>query len=220
MTPSLPYDEPCRTRRRAGLRPILRPRPVLRHSSLTFRAPTYSSIISGIFEPRAFEDIDDGGLDALLRKQRSQRRTSHACISAGHARARLGAGHLRVERIRFTDSRRDDPLRRYQDGPNCARARYRRISCRNRNHGEQRAAGPTKSEGVGVFVKQLAERQNIDEAEMERQFFESARPSSLLKRFITPDEVANLIVYLCTPAAAATTGAALRVDGGVVRAIP
>ena len=80
--------------------------------------------------------------------------------------------------------------------------------------------GPTKSEGVAVFVKQLAERQNIDETEMERQFFASARPSSLLKRFITPDEVANLIVYLCTPAAAGTTGAALRVDGGVVRAIP
>lgn len=79
--------------------------------------------------------------------------------------------------------------------------------------------GPTKSEGVGTFMKQLAENQNIDEAEMERQFFSTARPSSLLQRFITPDEVANLIVYLCTPAASATTGAALRVDGGVVRAI-
>jgi NAD(P)-dependent dehydrogenase (short-subunit alcohol dehydrogenase family) len=79
--------------------------------------------------------------------------------------------------------------------------------------------GPTKSEGVAVFVKQLAERQNVDEAEMERQFFATARPSSLLKRFITTDEVANLIVYLCTPAASATTGSALRVDGGVVRAI-
>lgn len=79
--------------------------------------------------------------------------------------------------------------------------------------------GPTKSEGVATFVKQLAAKQNIDEAEMERQFFEKARPSSLLQRFITPDEVANLIVYLCTPAASGTTGAALRVDGGVVRAI-
>ena len=79
--------------------------------------------------------------------------------------------------------------------------------------------GPTKSEGVGTFMKELAKQQNLDEAEMERQFFSTARPSSLLQRFITPDEVANLIVYLCTPAASGTTGAALRVDGGVVRAI-
>ncbi|HTW84864.1 MAG TPA: SDR family oxidoreductase [Candidatus Sulfotelmatobacter sp.] len=80
--------------------------------------------------------------------------------------------------------------------------------------------GPTKSEGVGTFVKQLAERSGVSEAEMERQFFETARPTSLLKRFLTSDEVANLIVYLCTPAASGTSGSALRVDGGVVRAIP
>ncbi len=80
--------------------------------------------------------------------------------------------------------------------------------------------GPTKSEGVGTFVKQLARQQNVDETEMEQRFFATARPSSLVKRFLTTDEVANLIVYLCTPAASGTTGSALRVDGGVVRAIP
>ena len=80
--------------------------------------------------------------------------------------------------------------------------------------------GPTKSEGVGTFVQQLAAQQNISEAEMEKRFFESARPTSLLRRFLTSEEVANLIVYLCTPAASGTNGAALRVDGGVVRAIP
>jgi NAD(P)-dependent dehydrogenase (short-subunit alcohol dehydrogenase family) len=80
--------------------------------------------------------------------------------------------------------------------------------------------GPTKSEGVGTFVKQMAEREHVDEAEMERRFFTTARPTSLLQRFLTIDEVANMIVYLCTPAASGTTGAAVRVDGGVVRAIP
>jgi NAD(P)-dependent dehydrogenase (short-subunit alcohol dehydrogenase family) len=54
---------------------------------------------------------------------------------------------------------------------------------------------------------------------MEREFFATARPSSLLQRFITVEEVANLIVYVCSAAAAATNGSALRVDGGVVRAI-
>src|SRR5579884_3235973 len=80
--------------------------------------------------------------------------------------------------------------------------------------------GPTKSEGVGTFVKQMAEQQHVSESEMERRFFDTARPTSLLRRFITSDEVANLIAYVCSPAASATTGSALRVDGGVVRAIP
>jgi NAD(P)-dependent dehydrogenase (short-subunit alcohol dehydrogenase family) len=80
--------------------------------------------------------------------------------------------------------------------------------------------GPTKSEGVGTFVKRMAEQQRLSEDEMERRFFETARPTSLLRRFLSPEEVANLIVYLCTPAASGTNGSALRVDGGVVRAIP
>lgn len=80
--------------------------------------------------------------------------------------------------------------------------------------------GPTRSEGVGLFVKQLASQGGVGEDEMERRFFADARPSSLLKRFITVDEVASAIVYLCSPAASATTGTAMRVDGGVVRAIP
>jgi NAD(P)-dependent dehydrogenase (short-subunit alcohol dehydrogenase family) len=80
--------------------------------------------------------------------------------------------------------------------------------------------GPTDSEGVGTFVRDLASRAQIGMDEMERRFFQTARPSSLLQRFITPEEVANMVVYVCSPAASATTGAALRVDGGVVRAIP
>jgi NAD(P)-dependent dehydrogenase (short-subunit alcohol dehydrogenase family) len=79
--------------------------------------------------------------------------------------------------------------------------------------------GPTGSEGVGDFVAKLAVEQKISAAEMERRFFETARPSSLLGRFATPEEVANLIVYTASQAASATNGAALRVDGGVVRAI-
>jgi NAD(P)-dependent dehydrogenase (short-subunit alcohol dehydrogenase family) len=79
--------------------------------------------------------------------------------------------------------------------------------------------GPTRSEGVATFVKDLAAHQNISEAEMEKQFFATARPSSLIGRFAKPEEVANMIVYVASAAASATTGAALRVDGGVVRSI-
>jgi NAD(P)-dependent dehydrogenase (short-subunit alcohol dehydrogenase family) len=80
--------------------------------------------------------------------------------------------------------------------------------------------GPTRSEGVGDFVERMARQQGVDFETMEREFFQTARPSSLLQRFASVDEVANMIVYACSGAASATNGAALRVDGGVVRAIP
>jgi NAD(P)-dependent dehydrogenase (short-subunit alcohol dehydrogenase family) len=79
--------------------------------------------------------------------------------------------------------------------------------------------GPTGSEGVATFVEQMAKARGTDFKTMEREFFASARPSSLLKRFATPEEVASMIVYVCSARASATNGAALRVDGGVVRAI-
>ena len=79
--------------------------------------------------------------------------------------------------------------------------------------------GPTSSEGVGEFVTQMAAARGLDAATVEREFFATARPSSVLQRFATPDEVAAMITYVCSIRASATTGAALRVDGGVVRAI-
>ena len=80
-------------------------------------------------------------------------------------------------------------------------------------------AGPTGSEGVGAFVEAMAKQENKSKAEIEKQFFEHVRPSSLLKRFATVDEVAAMAIYLAGEASSATNGAALRVDGGVVRAI-
>ncbi len=68
-------------------------------------------------------------------------------------------------------------------------------------------------------MKDLAKGQGTDEASVEKEFFRSVRPSSLLKRFAIPEEVAALVVYVCSPRASATNGAALRVDGGVVRSI-
>lgn len=79
--------------------------------------------------------------------------------------------------------------------------------------------GPTASEGVGAFVAQLAQSRGVDADTVERDFFATARPSSLIQRFATPAEVAAMIAYVCSVQASATTGAALRVDGGVVRAI-
>ena len=77
--------------------------------------------------------------------------------------------------------------------------------------------GPTRSEGVETFLAQMGG--GGDSAAFEAEFFKSVRPSSLLKRFAAVEEVASTIVYLCSPLASATTGAAVRADGGVVRAI-
>src|SRR3984885_2045378 len=79
--------------------------------------------------------------------------------------------------------------------------------------------GPTRSEGVEKFVQDMAKGQGTDEAGIEAEFFRLIRPSSLLKRFATPEEVAAMVAYVCSPRASATNGAALRVDGGGVRSI-
>jgi NAD(P)-dependent dehydrogenase (short-subunit alcohol dehydrogenase family) len=79
--------------------------------------------------------------------------------------------------------------------------------------------GPTRSEGVEKFVQDLAKTQAAEVASVEKEFFRSVRPSSLLKRFAIPEEVAAMVAYVCSPRASATNGAALRVDGGVVRSI-
>ena len=80
-------------------------------------------------------------------------------------------------------------------------------------------AGPTESEGVGVFVGALAQQQKKSKAQVEKEFFEHARPSSLLKRFANVDEVAAMVTFLASELSSATNGSAVRVDGGVVRAI-
>ncbi len=80
-------------------------------------------------------------------------------------------------------------------------------------------AGPTESEGVGGFVDAMAKQQNKSKAEVEKEFFEHVRASSLLKRFATVDEIAAMAAFVASELSSATNGAALRVDGGVVRAI-
>ena len=75
--------------------------------------------------------------------------------------------------------------------------------------------GPTHTAGVDGFVAELSGGKPF--TEFEKEFFQTVRPSSLLRRFALPEEVASLVTYVCSPLSCATNGAALRVDGGVVR---
>jgi NAD(P)-dependent dehydrogenase (short-subunit alcohol dehydrogenase family) len=77
--------------------------------------------------------------------------------------------------------------------------------------------GPTKSRGVTEFVERLAREGGRDFEQVEAEFFEKMRPTSLIRRFSRPHEIASLVAYVASPLASATTGAALRVDGGVIR---
>ena len=79
--------------------------------------------------------------------------------------------------------------------------------------------GPTRSEGVGDFFGKIAAEQGVPLEQVERDFIATHRPSSLIKRLASVEEVANLAVYLASEQASATTGAAMRVDGGVVRSV-
>ncbi len=80
--------------------------------------------------------------------------------------------------------------------------------------------GPTRSEILGNWMKSTAEEAGITQEEAEQNFLNTMRPTTLINRFTTTEEVANMVVYACSEQASGTSGAALRVDGGVIRAIP
>ncbi len=79
--------------------------------------------------------------------------------------------------------------------------------------------GPTKSKGAGVFIGEMSKKENISPEEVEKNFFKNMRPTSLLQRFASVEEVADTVVYYASPLASATNGAAIRVEGGLIRSI-
>jgi NAD(P)-dependent dehydrogenase (short-subunit alcohol dehydrogenase family) len=79
--------------------------------------------------------------------------------------------------------------------------------------------GPTRSDGVLDFFGKMAKEHGVPQAQMENDFIAQHRPSSIIRRLASVEEVANMVVYVCSKQASATTGAALRVEGGLLRNI-
>lgn len=79
--------------------------------------------------------------------------------------------------------------------------------------------GPTKSRGVGGFIDDLSKSKNEPVEKVEKDFFKNMRPTSLLQRFASIEEIANTVVYFASPLSSATNGASIRAEGGLVRSI-
>jgi NAD(P)-dependent dehydrogenase (short-subunit alcohol dehydrogenase family) len=184
-------------------------------------APEVDILINnlGIFEPKAFAATTDEDWQRffdvnLMSGVRLARHHLPRMIARGHGRVQFvsseSALQIPVEMIHY------GVTKTAQLGLSRGLAEMTRGTAVTVN---AILAGPTRSEGVGEFVARLAEQGGTSAADVERDFFQHARPTSLLQRFETPEEVADLIVFIASGRAAAVNGAALRVDGGVVRAI-
>jgi NAD(P)-dependent dehydrogenase (short-subunit alcohol dehydrogenase family) len=188
-------------------------------SDLAQRHPGVEILVNnlGIFEPKAFEDIPD----------EDWRRFFDVNVLSGVRLARLYLPSMRARnwgRIIFISSESGVQIPAEMIHYGTTKTAQLAVS---RGLAESLAGtgitvnavlpGPTKSRGVGDFVDALARESGKSFEEFEREFFAHVRPTSLIKRFATPAEVANLVAYVASPLSSATTGASLRVDGGVVK---
>jgi len=174
---------------------------------------------AGVFEPKAFEDIDDADWLRFFEVNVM----SGIRLARHYLPAMLERDWGRIVFV-SSESGLQIPVEMIHYGmtKTAQLAIARGLAERCRGTGvtvNSVLPGPTRSEGVGEFVRNLATHHKTTEAEVEKRFFTTGRPSSLIQRFATTDEIANLIVYTASVAASATTGASLRVDGGVVRSI-
>ena len=174
---------------------------------------------AGVFAPRAFEDITDAEWSAFFETNVM----SGVRLARHYMRGMLARNWGRIVFV-SSESGLQIPVEmiHYGTTKTAQLAVSRGLAERVRGTGvtvNSVLPGPTASEGVATFVRDLATHQGISPAEMEKQFFATARPTSLLGRFETPDEIASVIVFVASAAASAITGTSLRADGGVVRSI-
>ena len=173
----------------------------------------------GIFEPKPFPEISDDDWDRFFAVNvMSGVRLSRAYLP--------GLKERNWGRIVFisSESGLQIPAEMIHYGmtktAQIAIARGLAESCRGTNVTVNSVLpGPTASEGVSQFVSTLASQRQMSKEEFEKEFFRTARPTSILQRFIEPDEIANVVAFVCSPLASAINGASVRADGGVILSI-
>ncbi len=188
---------------------------------LVHRVPTVDVLVNnlGIFEPKPFETIPDADwLRTFEVNVMSGVRLSRAYLAGMKERnwgrivfiSSESAVHIPAEMVHYgmTKTAQVAVARGIAEG--CAGTGVTVNSV---------LAGPTASEGVTTFVAELAKQQHVTPAEIEKEFFKNVRPTSLLKRFLHPEEVARVVTFVCSTEAVAINGAAVRAEGGVVKAI-
>jgi NAD(P)-dependent dehydrogenase (short-subunit alcohol dehydrogenase family) len=187
-------------------------------ADLVARHPSVDILVNnvGIFEPKPFEEIPDDDWRRLFEVNV----LSGARLSRAYVAGMKQRGWGRIVFI-SSESAIQIPVEMIHYGTTktaqLALSRGLAESCAGTGVTVNAVLpGPTRSEGVEEFIHQISAGQPF--GAFEKEFFRSVRPSSLLKRFETPDEIASLVTFVCSPLASAITGAALRVDGGVVRA--
>ena len=173
----------------------------------------------GAFEPKAFETITDGDWNAIIETNFM----SGVRLCRGWLPKMKAAGWGRVIFISSESAVNIPPEMIHYGVTKTMQVALGRglaeTTAGTRVTVNSVLAGPTRSEGVEKFLSDMALTRGISVAELEREFFRSVRPSSLLQRFATIDEVAALVTFVASPLSSATNGAALRADGGVVRSI-
>lgn len=188
--------------------------------ALTREAPEVDILVNnaGIFEPKSFDNIPDADWDRLhqVNVMSGVRLTRH--YLAGMLKRDFG-------RVIFISSESGvqipEEMIHYGVSKAAQLALVNGIAQLTKGSAVTVNAvlpGPTASEGVTEFVNQLASGAGQSKEDFEKEFFRSVRPTSLLQRFARVEEVASLVAYLCSPLASATNGAAMRADGGVLRA--
>jgi NAD(P)-dependent dehydrogenase (short-subunit alcohol dehydrogenase family) len=173
----------------------------------------------GIFEPKAFEKISDAEWEKFFAVNvLSGVRLSRAYLAGMKAR---NWGHIIFI---SSESALQIPAEMIHYGTTktaqLAVARGLAETCAGSNVTVNSVLpGPTASEGVTEFVGQLAQEHQMTRKEFENDFFRHARPTSLLQRFIEPNEIASVVAFVCSPLASAINGASVRADGGVIKSI-
>lgn len=173
----------------------------------------------GVYEPRKFEDIDDVAWQNIIETNF----LSGVRLSRFYLPRMLGKNWGRILFI-SSESAVNIPVEMIHYGVTKTMqvALARGLAERTAGTGvtvNSVLVGPTRSEGVEGFVKNMARERNSTPEQIEEDFFKSVRPSSLIQRFETTAEIGSMVAFLASPLASATNGAAVRAEGGLLRSI-